>query len=49
MKPNESANCQNSFELNCGPLSDTRRYGIPERVNTHFNFTVTVCIMGSAR
>ena len=27
MKPNKSANCRNSFELNCGPLSDTRRSG----------------------
>ena len=49
MKPNKSANCRNSFELNCGLLSDPRRSGIPKRANMHFNFAVTVCVMVSAR
>ena len=45
MKPNKSANCQNTFELKCGPLSDTRTSGIPKHANMHFNFAVTVCVM----
>ena len=43
MKPNKSANSRNSFGLNRGRLSDTRRSGIPKRANMHFNFAVTVC------